>query len=672
MARITLAGESLIAQKQGAKEVLQIARFIYAHVPGLDPSAPIDRTAPKPPANQIVHSYTIPPGNSGFVNPNQVVYSSMLGSDIGDFDWNWLGLESAEGVLFAVAYLPLQQKRRNIPPLQIGNNITRNILVEYSGAQELTGITIDASTWQHDFTIRLKGIDERERLSNRDVYGRACFFRDGLQLQKVGDTYQLAAGVAYLEGIRLELAKAQPLSPPGGATKVWLSVTLRRELNDLVPSWSVAYLSDQQDHQTTDGWVYCFQLAEIASGGVITDSRKSEPIAGPLVQHFASRKSVTDLEDGTTSAGKARQLAEARKIALQGEVLGEVDFDGSRNVAFNARLADIGVVPGTYAKVTINGKGLVVGSQALHQLDIPNLDWSKITSGKPTTLAGYGITNALRTGYSDQVPRFYSPIAGATMTTPSIEIREALLVSGASQSWDYAPRLWFHWGGLTAGDLGMNADGVLCWRANALFHTGNLDPAAIVPPGTLIQSFSRKAPAGTLRANGAMVSRTTFARLFAEIGTLYGVGDGVSTFHLPDTRGLFFRDVDDGRGFDPGRIQGTAQFSQNLWHIHGASMTEAGWHYHPGSSVSISEGGAHPHTIRMGSNDIAGAYPDLVAPGGGAVQSTAAVNWGGAHAHIASLSMIGDGSHVHGLTIIGDGGNESRPVNLAIYTYIKY
>lgn len=160
MARITLAGESLIAQKQGAKQVLDVARFIFANVPGLDPQQPIVRTAPKPPADQVVYTYAIPADGAGYVNPNQVVYSAMLGSDIGDFDWNWLGLESAEGVLFAVAYVPMQQKRKNIPPLQLGNNVTRNILVEYDGAQELTGISIDASTWQHDFTVRLAGIDD--------------------------------------------------------------------------------------------------------------------------------------------------------------------------------------------------------------------------------------------------------------------------------------------------------------------------------------------------------------------------------------------------------------------------------------------------------------------------------------------------------------------------------
>ncbi|MFO6979591.1 phage tail protein, partial [Pseudomonas aeruginosa] len=65
-----------------------------------------------------------------------------------------------------------------------GNNVTRNFLVAFDGAQELTGITIDASTWQHDFTVRLAGIDERERLANRDMFGRATFFSTGLLLEK--------------------------------------------------------------------------------------------------------------------------------------------------------------------------------------------------------------------------------------------------------------------------------------------------------------------------------------------------------------------------------------------------------------------------------------------------------------------------------------------------------
>jgi microcystin-dependent protein len=49
------------------------------------------------------------------------------------------------------------------------------------------------------------------------------------------------------------------------------------------------------------------------------------------------------------------------------------------------------------------------------------------------------------------------------------------------------------------------------------------------------------APVGWLAANGAAVSRTTYATLFAAISTTHGVGDGSTTFNLPDLRGIFVR-----------------------------------------------------------------------------------------------------------------------------------
>lgn len=75
-------------------------------------------------------------------------------------------------------------------------------------------------------------------------------------------------------------------------------------------------------------------------------------------------------------------------------------------------------------------------------------------------------------------------------------------------------------------------------------------------------------PTGWLKANGALVSRTTYAGLFAVIGTTYGSGDGSTTFALPDLRGEFLRAWDDGRGVDSARAFASAQSSQNLAHTH--------------------------------------------------------------------------------------------------------
>ena len=72
--------------------------------------------------------------------------------------------------------------------------------------------------------------------------------------------------------------------------------------------------------------------------------------------------------------------------------------------------------------------------------------------------------------------------------------------------------------------------------------------------------FARSTPpSGWLKANGAAVSRTTYAALFDAIGTTFGAGDGSTTFNLPDLRGEFIRGLDDGRNIDGGRRLGTAQ-----------------------------------------------------------------------------------------------------------------
>lgn len=57
-----------------------------------------------------------------------------------------------------------------------------------------------------------------------------------------------------------------------------------------------------------------------------------------------------------------------------------------------------------------------------------------------------------------------------------------------------------------------------------------------LPAGTIIPFAGNVIPEGFLICNGAAVSRTDYANLFAAIGTLYGTGDGSTTFNLPDAR----------------------------------------------------------------------------------------------------------------------------------------
>jgi len=83
------------------------------------------------------------------------------------------------------------------------------------------------------------------------------------------------------------------------------------------------------------------------------------------------------------------------------------------------------------------------------------------------------------------------------------------------------------------------------------------------------------APAGWLFCNGSLVSRASYPALFLAIGEMYGAGDGVTTFGIPDLRGEFLRGADAGRGVDSGRAMGTLQGFQLQSHTHTVAVSNS-------------------------------------------------------------------------------------------------
>lgn len=115
-----------------------------------------------------------------------------------------------------------------------------------------------------------------------------------------------------------------------------------------------------------------------------------------------------------------------------------------------------------------------------------------------------------------------------------------------------------------------------------------------IQPGAIVYFAMNKAPTGYLKANGAAVSRTAYADLFAEIGIQYGAGDNVSTFNLPDGRAEFIRGFDDGRGIDAGRVFGSKQSQQVQKHKHvsfGEAYPTQLWPF--GSSTKLNKMGSN-------------------------------------------------------------------------------
>lgn len=89
-----------------------------------------------------------------------------------------------------------------------------------------------------------------------------------------------------------------------------------------------------------------------------------------------------------------------------------------------------------------------------------------------------------------------------------------------------------------------------------------------VPAGSVFNFAASTAPTGYLECSGAAVSRTTYAALFAVTSTTFGVGDGSTTFNLPNLRGEFVRGWDNGRGVDASRAFGSAQSDEFESHRH--------------------------------------------------------------------------------------------------------
>lgn len=140
--------------------------------------------------------------------------------------------------------------------------------------------------------------------------------------------------------------------------------------------------------------------------------------------------------------------------------------------------------------------------------------------------------------------------------------------------------------------IGWDTPGLIARVDNNVMNVG-------VPVGAVAYFAQDVPPFGWLKANGAAVSRTVYANLFAAIGERYGRGDGRTTFNLPDLRGEFIRSWDDGRAIDRNRVLGSWQADEFRSHSHGIGVNR----------MSDTDRGSNPSTVSVdtvGQTDPAG------------------------------------------------------------------
>ena len=310
---ITLAFENWKAQQGATGEPVLLDEFVFASVPDLNPDTPVDRNETLPPAAQIVHRQSVT--RTGVVDENGVVYSVVLGADVGDFSFNWIGLlNKASGTLAMIVHAPSQQKLKTKEGQQ-GNVLTRSFLMEYNGAQTETGINTPAETWQIDFTARLAGMDERQRLENMDIYGAAAFFGNGYLVAKTGNQFFVTKGTGYVAGLRASLAANQNITVTTKPVKVWLDVCWTGTLTSV---WNVqskiTVAANLADYVQNGCQHYVFAVASIDVDGNITDLRPKGSLGEQQASSDFLRKEA-NLADVNDKA-KARKSLELGELAV--------------------------------------------------------------------------------------------------------------------------------------------------------------------------------------------------------------------------------------------------------------------------------------------------------------------------------------------------------------------
>ncbi|EPD6704536.1 phage tail protein [Cronobacter sakazakii] len=302
---ITYAFEQWKAQQAATGADVVLDEFVFANVPGLDTSAPVDRAETLPDASMIVHRQAVT--KTGLVNENAVVYSVVLSATTGDFSFNWIGLVNrASGTLAMIVHAPVQQKIKTAAGQQ-GNVLTRSFLMEYNGAANETAINTPADTWQIDFTARLDGADERTRVENIDLYGPAAFFGSGYQVVKTGAQYSVSPGVGYVAGLRSELPQQLDITVTTKPVSVWLDVAWRGSLTSVWGVESKVTVAETLANYEQNGVKhYVFAVARIEADGTITDLRPK----GSLF--LEKSKNLADVQD----VSKARESLKLKGAAL--------------------------------------------------------------------------------------------------------------------------------------------------------------------------------------------------------------------------------------------------------------------------------------------------------------------------------------------------------------------
>jgi hypothetical protein len=423
MAAIINSGRAKIALQAGNGQPLVVTKFVFANVPGLNVSAPVDLAQGMPIPAHIVYEQA--KTGQGYVSLDRVVYSVILGPAVGDFSFNWVGLVDQDNTLIAVSYTPLQYKYKTVG-LTVGNTLTRNFITEYANAATVTNITVAAEAWQIDFLERLTDSDEQRRRTEEDFYGRAMFVNDGFKIVAAGSTVSVKAGHGHVAGLRVNQAADAVIATTVLPRDVYVEAYLDGDLSGanvvsvVRTSPTNVPLTDFND--VLGNTHYVVKIATVNAGYAVTDLRKTVQSSNAVLEFLLAQlalkaPSISPALTGTPTTPTAPAGNNTTQIA---------------NTAFVQAAVAALVASSPAALDTLNELAAALGNDANFATNVTNALASKAPlaspalTGTPTAptaaagtntaqLATTAFVNAVRVAL-EQADALRAPIASPALT----------------------------------------------------------------------------------------------------------------------------------------------------------------------------------------------------------------------------------------------------------------
>lgn len=357
----------------------------------------------------------------------------------------------------------------------------------------------------------------------------------------------------------------KPRQDEGGAREMVVRVVINVQNADVV----ALYLDTSLVYATRE-WVE----TNFINHNEVIDNLGSNDANKPL--SAAQGKNLQNSKlDKTANAVSATKLHTARTVSFSGAATGSFNYDGTANSTCTLTLVNSGVVANTYGNnitipvITVNNKGLVTG------ISTQDIRAATTTTAGIVQLADTltsSATNLALTAHQGKVLKgqIDSKLASNANAVSATKLHTAHTINGVA--FDGTADITIQDGSKVSKSGNETIAGVKTFSSSpkAPTPTATSNDTTVATTAFVVREVDNligqvaffamnAAPTGWLKANGAAVSRTTYAKLFAKIGTTFGAGDGRTTFNLPDLRGEFVRGFDDGRRVDNGRTFGTAQ-----------------------------------------------------------------------------------------------------------------